>query len=113
LWESVVERALGREVRRERGAVTTILPESPSINFVFQLGRCFMKRKKGDLPGRYVPRHVRKAPNRPYEYVNVSDWQEMVEPQPAPLESLPLQGELDLRFVARKNDANGDQRSNR
>jgi hypothetical protein len=55
-----------------------------------------MQRKKGDLPGRYVPPYIRKAPNQPSDYVNVSDYQERVEPEPSPLEFIPLQGELDL-----------------
>ena len=59
-----------------------------------------MKRKKGDLPGRSVPPHIRKLPNRPREYGNVSGWQETMEPVPSPLESVPLQGELDLQITA-------------
>jgi hypothetical protein len=47
-----------------------------------------MTRKKGDLPGRYVPPHLRKAPHRPSEYVHVSDWQEMVAPIPSPVDSV-------------------------
>ena len=55
-----------------------------------------MPRKKGDLPGRYVPPHVRKWPNRPNEYVGVAEYQERVDPVPSPVESLPRQGELEL-----------------
>jgi hypothetical protein len=55
-----------------------------------------MKRKKGDLPGRYVPGHLRKWPHRPSEYVSVSEYQELVEPAPTPVEAVPRQGELDL-----------------
>lgn len=55
-----------------------------------------MSRKRGDLPGRYVNAHIRKRPNRPSEYVDVSAYQEKVEPVPAKLESVPLQGKLDL-----------------
>jgi hypothetical protein len=59
-----------------------------------------MKKRKGDLPGRYVRRHIRKAPNRPSEYVNVSDWQESVEPIPTPMESPLLQGELEFPITS-------------
>ncbi len=55
-----------------------------------------MKRRKGELPGRYVPPHIRKWPNRPSEYVNVSEYQEAVEPPPSSLEVVPPQGELEL-----------------
>jgi hypothetical protein len=55
-----------------------------------------MKRKPGDLPGRYVPPHIRKWPNRPCEYVNVAEYQEHVEPPPSRLQPVAQQGELDL-----------------
>jgi hypothetical protein len=55
-----------------------------------------MGRKKGDLPGRYVPPHMRKRPHKPSEYVDVSGWQENVAPTPSDLEAVPPQGELDL-----------------
>jgi hypothetical protein len=55
-----------------------------------------MKRKKGDLPGRYVPGHLRKWPHRPSEYVSVSEYQEHVEPASSPVEETPRQGELDF-----------------
>lgn len=55
-----------------------------------------MKRTKGDLPGRYVPPHVRKWPNRPGEFVPVSEYQERTEPAAAPVENTHRQGELDL-----------------
>lgn len=56
------------------------------------------RKRKGDLlPGRYVPRHLRKWPNRPGEYVNVSEYQEWIDPAPSQSESLPRQGELALK----------------
>ena len=55
-----------------------------------------MKRKKGDLPGRFVPAHIRKAPNRPDDYVNVSAYQEQIDPPPSEYERETLQGELEL-----------------
>jgi hypothetical protein len=55
-----------------------------------------MKKKRGTLPGRYVPPHIRKWPNRPREYVNVSEYQEKIEPIPVEVEILPQQAELDL-----------------
>ena len=58
-----------------------------------------MKRKKGDIPGRYVPPHIRKRPNSQSEYVNVAEYQEHVEPMPSPLECVDPQGELDLVVV--------------
>jgi len=55
-----------------------------------------MKRKKGALPGRYVPAHMRKHPLRAGEYVDVSEYQEHVEaPQTKTIE-VPRQGELNL-----------------
>jgi hypothetical protein len=42
-----------------------------------------MKKKKGELPGRYVPPHIRKWPNRPRDYLNVVAYQEKVDPIPA------------------------------
>jgi len=65
-----------------------------------------MKRKKGDLPGRYVPPHIRKAPKQPSEYVNVSEYQEHVEPPPSPVQSAALQGELDL--IKSEQEEKGD-----
>jgi hypothetical protein len=56
-----------------------------------------MKRKKGVLPGRYVPPHIRKWPNRPRDYVNVAAYQEQVEPIPAKTDVLPRQMEFDFR----------------
>lgn len=67
-----------------------------------------MKRKKGDLPGRYVPPHIRRWPHRLGDYVNVAEYQERVEPTPSPLQPLQVQGELDLDLeaaeVSRKDD---------
>jgi hypothetical protein len=57
-----------------------------------------MGKKKGNLPGRVVPPHMRKRPNNPSEYVDVSGWQKHVEPIPSPLEAAPPQGELDLEM---------------
>jgi hypothetical protein len=58
-----------------------------------------MKRKKGRLPGRYVPPHIRKWPHCPSEYVKVAEYQERVEPDPSPIECVPPQGELDLSIA--------------
>ncbi len=55
-----------------------------------------MKRKKGDLPGRYVPPHIRKWPKRPHDYVNVAAYQEQVDPIPAEIDVLPPQMEFDF-----------------
>lgn len=55
-----------------------------------------MGRKRGPLPGRFVPAHVRKWPRRPGEYVEVSDYQERVAPLPSPVDAAPRQGELAL-----------------
>jgi hypothetical protein len=55
-----------------------------------------MKRKKGDLPGRYVPPHIRKWPNQPRDYVNVAAYQEQVDPIPADTDVLPPQTEFDF-----------------
>jgi hypothetical protein len=59
-----------------------------------------MKRRKGDLPGRYVPPHIRKWPNKPYEYLNIAAYQEHVEPIPAESTTLPLQ----MEFPFAKNE---------
>lgn len=67
-----------------------------------------MSRKKGDLPGRVVPPHLRKRPNNPDEYVDVSGWQEHVEPIPSPLEAVPPEGELDLAMPNAEHD-NSDE----
>lgn len=69
-----------------------------------------MKRKKGRLPGRYVPPHIRKHPNEPGEYVNVSDYQEHVEPPPSPVEVAPPQGELELVAPRDPNDADDERK---
>jgi hypothetical protein len=63
-----------------------------------------MNRKKGDLPGRYVPGYLRKRPHRPSEYVSVSEYQEHVEPAPSSVEETPRQGELDLIDPTEKSD---------
>jgi hypothetical protein len=57
-----------------------------------------MKRKKGDLPGRYVLPYVRTLSSQPGEYTNVSGYQERVEAVPSPVETVPPQGELDLEI---------------
>jgi hypothetical protein len=57
-----------------------------------------MKKKQGDLPGRYVPPYTRRWPGRPGEYIEVSDYQDNTDPPPAPLEAVPRQGELDLQM---------------
>ena len=67
-----------------------------------------MKRKKGDLPGRYVAPYIRKHPNQPGEYVNVSDYQERVEPIPSPVEITPPQGELEF-VISDENDSEEDE----
>lgn len=71
-----------------------------------------MKRKKGDLPGRYVPPHIRRAPNRPSDYVNVSEYQERVDPTPSPLQPLQVQGELDLTEQEEPSKDNDECRAN-
>jgi hypothetical protein len=55
-----------------------------------------MKRKKGDLPGRYVPPHIRKWPLRPSKYVNVDAYQEHVDPLPSKRDGPPPQLEFDF-----------------
>jgi hypothetical protein len=55
-----------------------------------------MKRKKGDLPGRFVPAHIRKAQNRPNKYINVCAYQEQIDPPPSEYDCEAPQGELDL-----------------
>lgn len=67
-----------------------------------------MPRKMGDLPGRYVLPYVRSLPNQPSEYSNVSGYQERVEPNPSPLESVPPQGELELVTVSGAEDKEED-----
>jgi hypothetical protein len=54
------------------------------------------RKRKGDLLGRYVHPHVRHAPNRPSEYVNVSEYQEKTDPRLSPVELVPAQGEFDF-----------------
>jgi hypothetical protein len=63
-----------------------------------------MKRKRGRLPGRYVPAHVRKWPHRPGEYVEVADYQERIEAPPSPVDAAPLQGELALADKSDEDD---------
>lgn len=70
-----------------------------------------MAKKKGDLPGRVVPPHMRKRPNNPGEYVDVSGWQEHVEPPPSPLEIVPPQGELDLAMPNAEHESSIEPRS--
>jgi hypothetical protein len=70
-----------------------------------------MSRKKGDLPGRVVPPHMRKKPNNPSEYVDVSGWQEHVDPIPSPLEAVPPQGELDLSILNYEQKRPGEENS--
>jgi hypothetical protein len=55
-----------------------------------------MKKRKGELPGRYVPPHIRKWPNRPRDYLNVTAYQERVDPIPAETDVLPPQMEFDF-----------------
>ena len=62
------------------------------------------KRRKGDLPGRFVSAYVRKHPNEPGEYVNVSEYQERVAPVPSPVEATPPQGEFELVTAGRKEE---------
>lgn len=61
-----------------------------------------MNRKRGRLPGRYVPAHIRKWPHRPSEYVEVADYQERIEAPPSPVAAVPRQGELEL--VVKEHD---------
>jgi hypothetical protein len=61
-----------------------------------------MKRKKGELPGRYVPPYIRKWPNRHSDYVNVGAYQEQIEPIPAKTDVLPPQIEFDFTPGNRK-----------
>jgi hypothetical protein len=70
-----------------------------------------MSKKKGDLPGRVVFPHMRKKPNNPSEYLDVSGWQEHVEPIPSPLEAIPPQGELDLLIPNCEQRRPGEEKS--
>jgi hypothetical protein len=56
-------------------------------------------RKKGQLPGRYVPPHIRKWPSRPRDYINVAAYQEHVDPIPAETDALPPQLEFDFMSI--------------
>jgi hypothetical protein len=67
-----------------------------------------MKRKKGDLPGRYVPPYIRKRRKQPCEYESVAGYQEYVEPLPSQLESMPQQGEFDLPTPAEEDEKDPD-----
>jgi hypothetical protein len=54
-------RAEGTQIDQEAEGIAV------ALGFAGHLGAqdmIFMKRKKGDLPGRYVPLHIRKWPNR-------------------------------------------------
>jgi hypothetical protein len=64
-----------------------------------------MKRKKGDLPGRYVNAHLRKWPNHPGEYVDVAAYQEKVSPAPSNTIADSPQGEFEL-IAAPKDSQN-------
>lgn len=68
-----------------------------------------MKRRRGDLPGRYVPPHLRKWPNWPCEYLNVSEYQERVEPPPSPMQAVTPQGELDLETDPQQEQKDDDR----
>jgi hypothetical protein len=56
-----------------------------------------MNRRKGDLPGRYVPPHIRKWPRRPRDYINIRAYQEHIDPIPAKTSRRPRQLEFDFR----------------
>jgi hypothetical protein len=60
-----------------------------------------MSERRGPLPGRYVPPHIRKWPHRPWDYVNVAAYQEHVNPMPAKTIAAPPQLEFDLAEVER------------
>lgn len=62
-----------------------------------------MKRKKGNLLGRYVPPYIRKWPKRSSEYINVAAYQEKTEPPPSKLQQLAVQAELDLKLPTHSN----------
>lgn len=59
-------------------------------------------RRKGHLPGRYVPAHLRKHPERPWEYVDVSAYQEHTDPLPSKTSKVSKQGELDLPDASKR-----------
>jgi hypothetical protein len=61
------------------------------------------RKKKGDLPGRYVPPHIRKWPRRPWEYTNVAAYQEHVDPIPAETDAHPPQLEFNFRQPKTEN----------
>src|SRR5579872_4988448 len=55
-----------------------------------------MRRRKGNLMGRYVSAHLRKSRSRPGEYDAVSAYQERVKATPSKTISPPLQYELNF-----------------
>jgi hypothetical protein len=59
-----------------------------------------MRRRTGNLMGRYVPDHLRKWPSRSGEYVSVSAYQEKIEAFPSRKASPPQQYELNLEINA-------------
>jgi hypothetical protein len=102
---------VARKSRRSgRKARDTIMPES-LMNFAIFTWHCSMKRKKGDLPGRYVPPHMRKWPKNPTEYVNVTAYQERIEPEPSELQLTPVQGELELIVTSSEQGDSDKQNS--
>jgi hypothetical protein len=54
-----------------------------------------MKRKRGNLPGRYVPAHLRRSRYHPGEYDEVSAYQERTQPPPSKTELLRPQGDFE------------------
>jgi hypothetical protein len=86
------------------------MPES-LMSFAILTRHCSMKRKKGDLPGRYVPPHMRKWPKDPTEYVNVAAYQERIEPEPSELQLTPVQGELELIIPSSEQGDSNNQNS--
>ena len=58
-----------------------------------------MRRKKGNLQGRYVSAHLRRAPKNPGEYVAVSAYQEKVEAIPSKTALLAPQGDFEAFWV--------------
>jgi hypothetical protein len=54
-----------------------------------------MKRRRGNLPGRYVSAHLRKNPYEPGQYIDVAAYQERITPTPSPTELVSPQADFE------------------
>ena len=105
---STAQGLYGRSLRRVRKFHAGAQRHVPQVRYVWGHDGVFVneltQRKRGHLPGRYVPAHMRRWPGQAGEYLNVCAYQERIKLPPSETARVNPQGELKLTYPKYEGD---------